>query len=144
MNLIATRIVSAFPGTGKTYYTHGDYVPQGFAADSDSSRFSRNELFPFNYVDHIKSCIGVNQFVFVSTHKLIREALFREKLPFTLVYPDRSLRHEYIKRYYERGSHYEFIDLLNKNWDTWLDDLQAQRGCDHIVLGSNQFISNVM
>jgi len=141
-----TKIVSAFPGTGKTYYTHGDYVPQGFALDSDSSSFSKNELFPFNYIDHIKEKFEIREhkIIFISTHKLIREAMVREGLPFTLVYPMRGLRHEYIKRYYDRGSSPEFIDLLNKNWDTWLADLEQQPGCTRIVLGKGEFISNKM
>lgn len=141
-----TTIVSAFPGTGKTHYTYGDYVPQGFASDSDSSQFRKNELFPFNYVDHIKGKFEnkEHKIIFVSTHKLIREAMRREGLLFTLVYPMRGLRHEYIKRYYDRGSAPEFIDLLNKNWDAWLSDLESQTGCAHIVLGKGEFISNVM
>jgi len=138
------RIVSAFPGTGKTYYTNGDYVPQGFALDSDSSSFSKNELFPFNYIDHIRgkfeSC--EHKIIFVSTHKLVREAMRRDGLPFTLVYPMRGLRHEYIKRYYARGSSPEFIDLVNKNWDAWLFELEQEIGCEHIRLGKDEFISN--
>jgi len=54
-----TRIISAFPGTGKSFYhnTHKDTT-----LDSDSSNFSwladdktlRNPEFPYNYIKHIK------------------------------------------------------------------------------------------
>lgn len=36
------KVISGFPGTGKSYYiARGDYMPQGFASDSDSSGFPK-------------------------------------------------------------------------------------------------------
>lgn len=55
--------------------------------DSDSSNFSwvkdengnntkeRNPEFPKNYIEHIKSNIGKVDVIFVSSHKVVREAL---------------------------------------------------------------------
>ena len=62
-----TKIISAFPGVGKTYYHERN---KEISIDSDSSHFSwvkdengnntkeRNPEFPNNYINHIKENIG--------------------------------------------------------------------------------------
>jgi hypothetical protein len=141
-----TMLVSAFPGAGKTYYTNSEssYMPQGFAADSDSSKFDKSK-FPENYIEHIKQKITEGYArVFISSHKEVREALVLNNLPFVLVYPSKELKQEYINRYYERGSSLEFIRLISNNWDNWIDECKSQKGCFHIELKKGQFISNVV
>jgi hypothetical protein len=151
--MIDTIVLSAFPGTGKSYFCNTDvaYMPQNFAIDSDSSKFSwvvtngikeRNPEFPSNYIKHIKEGIGKHKFIFVSSHKEVRDALVKEDIDFTLVYPDRLLKEEYIDRYKKRGNDDNFITLVEKNWDMWLDELEKQGGCKHLVLGSEKYLSN--
>lgn len=148
MRKIETKIVSAFPGTGKTYYcnvdiSQYDHTPYGYCIDSDSSKFDK-ENFPANYIEHIKLNIGRHAIIFVSSHKQVRDALVAEGLPFTLVYPDITLRSQYIDRYRQRGSSEQFIDLIDRNWEEWIRDLEKQTGCEHAVLMSDQYISNIM
>lgn len=137
-------VISGFPGTGKSHYINygegNDYIPQGFAADSDSSTFDKAN-FPQNYIEHIKGLIAKGTCrIFVSSHSEVREALFNEGIYFHLVYPKRSLKSEYLKRYKERGSSEAFIKLISDNWDNWLDELEVQKGCRHHRLNSDQFI----
>lgn len=138
-------LIAGFPGTGKTSYCYrdADYIPQGFCTDSDSSLFDKSN-FPQNYIEHIKEKIseGYSR-IFISSHKEVREALVKEGLHFTLVYPSKELKNEYIERYTQRGSSEKFIELLSNNWDNWIEELQNQKGCDHVVLKSGQFIANV-
>ncbi len=143
--IIGMKVVSAFPGTGKSHYTYNtDYMPDGFATDSDSSKFDKT-YFPDNYMDHIEQKIKEGYArIFVSSHEVVRKALEDREIPFTLVYPAKELKEEYLQRYKERGSPESFITLLNNNWDEWLDQLKDQKGCDHIELKAGQFISNVM
>ena len=137
-----TKIISAFPGTGKSYYVNqAAYEGSLSAIDSDSSKFDKAN-FPANYIQHIKEAIGKHSIVFVSSHKEVREALFKEKIEFYLVYPDKSLKHEYLGRYFERGSSIEFMKLISANWDKWIDELKTQKGCKHVVLKSGQYISS--
>jgi len=143
-----TTIISAFPATGKSHYCNGDYIPQDWCSDSDSSKFSwlrkgvRNHTFPSNYIEHIKDGMGNYAVMFISSHKEVRDALVENEIDFTLVYPDRSLKSEYIERYKERGNDQSFIDLVESNWDKWIDELEAQEGCTKIVLGSGEYLSN--
>ena len=144
-NACKPLLVAGFPGTGKTHYTNTEsgYMPQGFATDSDSSKFDKSD-FPQNYIEHIKEKISEGYArIFISSHKEVRDALVANGLEFTLVYPKKELKEEYLYRYKERGSPDGFINLISNNWDLWLDELKNQEGCKHIELESRQFIANV-
>lgn len=140
MNKMKTKIISAFPGTGKTMY-HSKHKET--TLDSDSSDFSwvidgdgnkvRNPDFPKNYIEHIKENIGKYEFIFVSSHKEVREALLDECLFFYLVYPDDRRRDEFIERYRSRGNDEKFIQLVSDNWDNWMKEIWfLPDGCKHI------------
>lgn len=141
------KVISGFPGTGKSHYVgYGEgsgYMPQGFASDSDSSKFDKSN-FPQNYIEHIKQLIskGTTR-IFISSHKEVRDALVKEGIEFTLVYPKKELKKEYIERYRQRGSPDSFIKLVSENWDNWINELENQKGCTHKQLETNQFMSNV-
>jgi hypothetical protein len=134
-----TKIISAFPGTGKTYY----YNKHKYTClDSDSSEFSwiidvqgnkiRNPNFPNNYIKHIKENIGRYKYIFVSTHKEVTEALLNSCIYFYLMIPSMSHKEIYIQRYSDRGSSAEFIDLIDTNWKKWIDDLLEYNHIDGV------------
>lgn len=139
-----TRIVSAFPGTGKTHaFKSGEFD----CIDSDSSLFSwttddegrkvRNPNFPRNYVNHIRENVGKVDFIFVSTHKEVRDALRKSCLYFYLVYPHDDLKDEYVRRFKERGSPQSFIDLVESQFEEWACELTAHEekmGCCKVRL----------
>lgn len=139
-----TIIISAFPATGKTYFYQTVNLK---VSDSDSSQFSwlpnkqRNPKFPQNYIDHIKKLIGNVDIILVSSHKTVRDALVKEGLKFTLVYPDRKLRVQYLIRCAVRGSDEGFITMLDKMWDSFIDEMEAQEKCDHIVLKNGEYLT---
>jgi len=120
-----TRIISAFPSSGKTYLaTHG-WEGNTFM-DSDSSSFSwladgitRNPEFPSNYISHIKSNIGKVDYILVSSHIDVRRALSEEGLCWSYVVPDKTLMAEWVGRCYLRGNPDGFIKALVVNWDEW-------------------------
>lgn len=149
-----TRIIAAFPGTGKTYFTAAN---PGRCLDSDSSQFSwlirdgapvtvngakvRNSEFPGNYIAHLKEQIGKYEFIFVSTHKEVRDALLGSCLFFYLVYPDLDDKQVYLQRYKDRGSPQAFVDLLDKNWLDWLGELsRVGAGCKKLCMFNHLFI----
>lgn len=144
-----TKIIFAFPGTGKSFYhkNHPDTT-----LDSDSSQFSwwyddkgnkvldengnqiRNPYFPSNYIKHIKSNIGKYEYIFVSSHKKVREALVDNCLLFYLIYPDYNDKELYIERYKQRGSPESFIELINNKWEDWIYELEDQGDCINLQL----------
>ena len=114
-----TKIISAFPGTGKSYYhnLHPDTT-----LDSDSSEFSwqydavtgeklRNSWFPKNYIEHIQKNVGKYEIIFVSSHKEVREALKDASLFHYVVYPRQCDKEMFKQRYIKRGSPEPFVNL---------------------------------
>ena len=138
-------IISAFPGTGKSYLFRklGSKV-----SDSDSSLFSKlsngdkNPDFPNNYIQHIKSLIDKKDFIFVSSHKEVREALKANNIPFILIYPNKSLLENYIIRYTERGNENSFIDFIRKNWYNFIEELSNETCQEKIELKKDEYISD--
>lgn len=145
-----TIVISAFPASGKTYACDL-LTKEGYKVlDSDSSKFSwlpykdpqvylrkngdvdivkgytpRNPEFPQNYINHIKENIGKVDYIFVSSHKEVRDALIENNIPFKLVYPYRPLKAEWIGRCYLRDGNTDLCDKLVKNWDKWIDEIEV-------------------
>ena len=86
----------------------------------------RNPEFPTNYIKHIKENIGKVDFIFVSTHQEVRDALESAGIPHMLVYPSIDLLNEWVGRCYRRGNDKGFIDNMIKNWDVWIQELQKE------------------
>lgn len=139
-----TLLYAGFPGVGKSvFYNMHKFRSDMIVLDSDSSKFNKSG-FPDNYIDHIKQNINKVSIICISSHKEVRDALVVNNLSFTLIYPDRSLKNEYIARYKDRGNSHLFIELLEKNWDLWIDECEQQEKCKHIVLPSMLFMSDIL
>lgn len=140
-------VISAFPGTGKSYL-YNKY-PEVFG-DSDSSQFSwlspgvRNPNFVKDYVDHIEEARKTKMCLFVSSHEEVRTEMDRREIPFLLVYPDRSLKEEYIERFKQRGSPEQFITLLTNKWDEMIDSCEVNRGNSVVLSEPNQFLADII
>jgi len=140
-----TFVISAFPGCGKSY-CYKNYQDKFTILDSDSSNFSwvkdsegnntkeRDPNFPQNYIEHIKDNIGKVDFIFVSSHAEVRKALIENNIKVILVYPDKSLKNEFIKRYKERGNDESFIKFIDSNWDKFIDDIENDNQYSNITL----------
>ena len=141
-----TKIISAFPGTGKSYCHKNNKN----TLDSDSSQFSwiskgvRHPDFPSNYIEHIKENVGKVEIIFVSSHKVVRDALFDSGLHYTLVYPGRKLKNEYLNRFRARGNDSGFIKMIDEKWDEFLTELENQEFCNHNVLLAGQYMSDIL
>lgn len=143
-----TKVIAGFPGIGKTYFMK--HNSDKSISDSDSTNFSwadeekteRNPEFPSNYIQHIKDNLGKVDIILVSTHDEVRKALEDNKIEYTLVYPDKELKDEYIKRYSERGSDYKFMDFINTRWDDMINGLEKETYPKKVSLKSGQFLSD--
>ena len=147
-----TIIISAFPACGKTWCVE-NLKDKFDMSDSDSSNFSwvynktedgttvkeRNPKFPKNYIDHIKSLIGEKDFVFVSSHDVVRKALESERLPYFLVYPDNTGSNKCLwdERMTGRGSPNSMISFVMGNWDNFIEDMKIESFPFHYVLGKD-------
>ena len=82
--------------------------------------------------------------ILVSSHKDVRDALLKKGIPYVLVYPNREIKDEYIQRYKDRGNNDAFVELLDKNWDIWMDEMEEQKGCYKVKLDSGQYLTDVI
>lgn len=159
-----TKIISAYPCCGKSYIVeNSDYIFRGedekiIVLDSDSSIFSwivekrpdgkkyGNPDFPNNYIKHIKENIGKVDYIFVSSHSIVRNALAKENIEFTLVVPEKKLLNDWMIRMYNRGNDDDFINLQIDNWDTWLDEIENEKGTYSklIKLKKNEYLSDIL
>lgn len=138
------KIVSAFPGTGKTTFFRDSGM---LVLDSDSSDFSwkspnvRNPDFPLNYIDHISKWQMNADFILVSSHIEVRTALREAKLEYCVVYPKIGLKQEYLDRFTKRGSPDHFVEMMNNNWDKFIIGMKEDRTPYHIELVSGEFLN---
>ena len=151
-----TKVIAAFPACGKSYCfeRNEDYI----ILDSDSSKFSwiysedsiakyRNPDFPKNYIEHIKENIGKVDYIFVSTHEEVRDALAEAGIDFILVFPAASLKAEWVGRCFLRGSGENFCNMIANNWDYWLSQMWDEAICKgrrHYVLQSGEYLSSAL
>jgi len=139
-NACYTLLCAGFPAVGKSHlYNHSKLK----VLDSDSSKFDK-AFFPKNYIEHIKGNLGKVDIILISSHDVVRDALVKEGLDFTLVYPNIDLKDEFIERYKQRGSDEGFIKLVSGNWNDWITQLQNQNGCKKIELSTGQYLSDVI
>lgn len=147
-----TIIISAFPACGKTWCVN-NLKDKFDMSDSDSSNFSwvdnitengtlvreRNPEFPKNYIDHIKSLIGEKDFIFVSSHDVVRNALKENGLPYFLVYPDNTSDNKclWTQRMTGRGSPNSMISFVMSNWDNFIEDMKIESFPFHYILGKD-------
>lgn len=163
-------IISAFPACGKTYAFEKMIGIKGLKVlDSDSSKFSwveqlidagwlnsnladvkypinvRNPKFPSNYIQHIKDNMESYHYIFVSSHKAVRDAMNDNNIPYVLIYPDRSLLDTWVARCYVRGNDEKFVNTLIENWDRWITECEEESGCsEKIKLQYNQYLLDVI
>lgn len=126
-----TFYLAGFPGTGKsTLHKNCNTI---MTADSDSSMFSKledgspNPNFIDDYFEHLESLdeSGV-VLVFISTHEAVLKELQERNYKFTVIVPKQELKEEYLERYKKRGSPQALIDIIDKNWHAWLEDIKSK------------------
>src|SRR5574344_265312 len=117
--------------------------------DSDSSLFSwiydengnktdvRNPDFPNNYIQHIKDHLHTEDIIFVSSHKVVREALEKEGIKYILIYPEKDMKEKFIRRFKKRGNDEKFIKFQEEHWDEFITDMENETFPDKVVLTSN-------
>lgn len=92
-----------------------------------------NPNFITDYVEHILSNIGKADVIFVSTHEDVIDALYYNGIPFIILFPYandnkklQEIKYEYLRRYKIRGSDNNFINLIDKNFEIWVETLKIK------------------
>lgn len=143
-----TKVISGFPGVGKSTLTKN--ATDKVMLDSDSSQYSwlepgvRHPDFPNNYMERIKENIGKVDYIFVSSHDVVREALAANLIPYTIVYPGKELKQEYIQRYIDRGNNEGFVSLLEEKYEEFIESIEKEAYPHLVPLKSGEYLEDVM
>ena len=105
-------IICGFPGTGKsTMAKFSQWV------DLESTPFKKNWLL---YAEVAKHMSDNGYTVMVSTHEEMLNALEQIETNYVVVIPPITDKATYLHRYDMRGNTYDFIRLLDENWEKWI------------------------
>jgi len=153
-------IIAAYAGTGKTTLAnmhpdkYVDFVlmPYKYELDEDGDcgeagkanpdNFQRPD-WPHNYIAAIQSAMHESKHVLIPTDYLTLVHLRLKNIPYVLSYPEREAREVYRRRYLERGNNENFIDIFAEHWDNWMDMFEQDTYGRHVVLCSDEFLSDV-
>lgn len=151
-----TKVISAFPGCGKTYCFNKYKDSDIKILDSDSSEFSwvkdkngvntkeRNPDFPMNYINHIKENMGKVDVIFVSSHDVVRDALKENDINYILVYPILGAKEEYINRYCTRGSNENFIKFIDSHYEEFVNNMKLESFPQKVELSYEETIDDLL
>ncbi len=134
-----TVLCSAFCGSGKTYVCEKTDVK---AVEVEYWKYK--EGLQKEYVEEIKKHIGKVDYIFISTEPEGLKLLHDQGFDITLVYPKNELRNEYLDRYIQRDSPYDFIGVYMKYWHPWINELKEQTYCKHIILKEGQYLRDIL
>ncbi|MDF2821178.1 MAG: hypothetical protein K0R15_1619 [Clostridiales bacterium] len=154
-------IIAAYAGVGKTtfasmypdkvidlecmpfkYYLEDDhYVGEAGKANPN------NEIqldWPYNYIASIKEILSEDKIILIPSDRFVLQLLREENIDYVLAYPQRNAKEEYRRRYIDRGNTEDFLLVFSDRWDIFLTMLEKDTYGKHIVLASNQFLSDVI
>lgn len=153
-------IISGFPGIGKSFACRklrnkinikDDDSNNFYNICSDDGSKSTNPLFPSNYVNEIKKFIesveltqDENSVYLISTDKSVRNMLLEQAITFTLIYPDKSLKDEYLLRYIEKGSSDDFIRFMDANFIKLIEEIELDSRLNLLKLKSKEYLSDYL
>jgi len=136
-----TKVISAFPATGKTTFAK-EMTEQGLkVVDLDSSLYKDFDV----YLEDIKKLTESHDFVLISTHEQIRERLRESEVKYAIVYPrnTRMNKEEYIKRITERDGNGKLAKIIEKNWEVFIDSLDRDFNAQNVYEIDDQYLSEL-
>lgn len=141
MNKKKAVVISGFPGVGKST-TYTLLNKKLTILDLDCSSFDKSD-FPSNYIEYIKDNMDKADIIFVSSQQTVRNALVENKIHFTLYYPSKKRKKEFIKIYKDRGDSDKFIKFVNNNFERLINGITEENEYNKIILeNENDFIMN--
>lgn len=135
-----TIVISGFNGIGKSYlYDNGwdvlDIDSKGYEWLTDEKGImKRNPEFPENFIKGIKDNMGKVEYIFVPSNIEVRDALKENHISYYNIYPDYNLKHEYIKRYEDRGNTETFIRLMDKKYRGLVKSMHDDVNLNKVIL----------
>lgn len=147
-HFIPTTVVSGFPAIGKSfiaqqfpvmvrdlessdYHWLKDTLTKSWLLDENGNKVP-NLFWPTNYINDIKALerSGMYRNVMVSSHEMIRAEMAKAGIKYTNLFPENTpeMKKIIMERCRLRNSPPEFIENLDKNWDSYIESLANDKG----------------
>ena len=153
-------IIAAFAGTGKTTLAKQcpdeftDFICMPYKYDlpecgdeSEACKANPDNImsddWPYNYVAAIEAEMNGTRHLIIPSDVFVLMMLRAKNIPYVLCYPKREAKEEYRRRFIERGSTQEFIDIFIGRWDQFIDSFEQDDYGKHIILEPNAYLSDV-
>jgi len=147
-------VICGFAGIGKTTLQrkYPDKV-----VDLDSSKYKwlysalddeighdriRNPEWPNNYVRDIIQASFENDIVLTSLDQEVRDGLKKTHATYTVCFPTKECKEEYIRRYTQRGNDTGYIENISSHFDEWVDSLSKED--ETIVMGPGEYLEDTL
>lgn len=153
-----TIVISAYPASGKTYmysnYNGNPYIMleadiNKFKWTVDDKGHITNDInpdFPENYINYVKDNIGKVDVIFISYDKEMRDILSSRGIRYFLVYPDKQMKKDWVRRMMMQGKRGDFINYIIENFDASIDEIESNRThsnvCKLRLTLSNPYLDN--
>lgn len=160
---MSAKIISAFPGCGKTYVFENQEKLGISVSDSDSSKYNKVANWVVDYVDDILSKVDSYDFIFVSQHSAVLQELNKRGIPFYCVLPNGSdsisdkdrqlIKQQWFGRFLLRDNSFiksgfdNWLHTLLSNYDNWTkpENFDCYDNCVHVyLLNQNQYLIDVL
>ena len=134
-------IISGFPGVGKTYLSTKysniidlDGMPYIYKLTPEQEKMSyeqlkgldnriKDENWQMNYIEDILEQEKKYDVVLICQHKELLECLDKRGIEYIIVFPEKTCKEEYAKRYKDRGNHQIYIDKKIATFDNQIEIL---------------------
>jgi len=103
-----TKLLAVWCGAGKTFICENTNIK---AIEIEYWKYKEKKLQK-EYIEDVKKHFNKVDYIFISTDPEGLKLLKNEGYDITLVYPRNELRNEYLDRYINRDSSYDFIEML--------------------------------
>ena len=133
-------IISAFAASGKTKLKKENNLS---VIDLESSDYqwkfldnnlsveerkgTENKIKNKNFIeDYVSAIIEANkeyEFVLIASQPEVLDELSNRNIDYKMVSPIKEMKNTFIKRYKNRGNNQSFIDLMDKNFDIFIDSM---------------------
>lgn len=139
------NVILAFAGSGKTTLASQMVDSGKVVVDLDPAPYSKEESFPYNYLEALKVRLTANPeaIVLMSTHEDVVTILRQHSIPHLYVYPDCSWE-EWSPRFERRKDTPSWIAMMESRWPTFKESFKKtpnDRTTIKLALGKDEYLN---
>lgn len=155
------KIISAFPGCGKTYLYNNQQIYGLKIIDAESHYFTKTYNWQKTYIKYIMQRLNDIDFILISQHDEVLQELKDNNLMFVTVAPDNSInlsdrdkkiiKQQWFGRFVLRNNNHvndfdKWLKKMNLMYDEWTNPnfFKQFNPYKHFCLNQNQYLCDII